>query len=72
MLDLKQPLLGVVATLIGIVISLSFIALFDLASFTGTATTISAANQNMSKPYQNQGRWSQFRNTMKSGRIGLA
>ncbi|MCP5146195.1 MAG: hypothetical protein H6978_15400 [Gammaproteobacteria bacterium] len=40
MLDLKQPLLGVVATLIGIVISLSFIALFDLASFTGTAATI--------------------------------
>ena len=31
-----------------------------------------AANQNMSKPCQYQGSSCQFRNTMKSGRTGLA
>ena len=41
------------------------------ASRPGTTSTISAANQNMSKPYQYQGSFCQFRNTMKSGRIGL-
>ena len=30
------------------------------------------ANGNQSKPYQNQGSSFQFRNTMKSGRIGWA
>ena len=40
------------------------------ASTPGTTMTISAANQNISKPCQNQGSSFQFRNTMKSGRIG--
>jgi len=40
------------------------------ASAAGTTITISMANQNMSKPCQNQGSCFQFRNTMKSGRIG--
>ena len=42
------------------------------ASRPGTSITISAANQKWSKPYQNQGSSFQFRNTMKSGRIGIA
>ena len=37
----------------------------------GNTTTIRAANQNMSKPCQNQGSSCQFRNTMKSGSTGL-
>ena len=41
------------------------------ASSPGTSITISAANQKWSKPYQYQGSSFQFRNTMKSGRIGL-
>ena len=35
MLDLKQPLLGVAATTIIIVISLAFMSLFDFATFAG-------------------------------------
>ena len=40
------------------------------ASSPGTSITISAANQNMLKPCQNQGSSFQFRNTMKSGSTG--
>ena len=40
------------------------------ASAPGTSATITAANQNWSKPYQNHGSASQFRNTMKSGSSG--
>ena len=40
------------------------------ASAPGASATIAIANQNRSKPYQNHGSSVQFRNTMKSGRIG--
>ena len=40
------------------------------ASSPGTSTTITAANQKWSKPYQNHGSAFQFRKTMKSGRTG--
>ena len=41
------------------------------ASTPGTSTTMSAAKQNRSKPYQYHGSSFQFRNTMKSGSTGL-
>ena len=40
------------------------------ASNPGTATTMRAANQNISKPCQNHGSSFQLRNTMKSGNTG--
>ena len=41
------------------------------ASTAGTMATISIANQKWLKPYQNHGSSVQFRNTMKSGSMGL-
>ena len=42
------------------------------ASTPGTSMAMMMANQAMSKPCQYQGSSFQFRNTMKSGRVGLA